>query len=137
MALDKNAAGQLAAVHMALPNLDPKDVSNPKAPIQHLNRRDRAGLMTCSAEDETCHGDGVWRWSQGRTERGSAEAETFDSEDTDGYITPVHERNTIAPPKLLRRTRSESRHIQIGKPTATCLKLLPHPYRRGIWSQLH
>ena len=34
MALDKNAAGQLAAVHMALPNLDPKDVSNPKAPIR-------------------------------------------------------------------------------------------------------
>ena len=178
MAMDKNAAGQLAAVHMALPNLDPKDVSNPishlpgkppgsstprfgnlkqassrppggffdakassetlrkrngsfpsvksdfpsqsargdvarrmrclppgdagvlqevlcelghacrarpggggsaehrgaaaegdsfrdPAPIQHLNRRDRAGLMTCSAEDETCHGDGVWRWRKG------------------------------------------------------------------------
>ena len=84
MALDKDTAGQLAAVHVALPNLDPKDVSNPKAPIQHLNRRDRAGWMTCSAEDATCHGHGAWRWRQGRTERGGTAAETFDSEDTGG-----------------------------------------------------
>ena len=71
--------------------------------------------MTCSAEDETCHGDGAWRWRQGRTERGGTAAETFDSEDTDGYITPAHEPNTpITPPKLLCRTRSESRHTEIG-----------------------
>ena len=54
-------------------------------------------------------------WRQGRTERGGTAAETFDSEDTDGYITPAHEPNTpITPPKLLRRTRSESRHTEIG-----------------------
>ena len=81
MALDKDTAGQLTAVHVALPNLDPKDVSNPKAPIQHLNRRDRDGFMPYTAEDGTYHGDGAWRWRKGRTDRGNKEAETLDSED--------------------------------------------------------
>jgi len=121
MALDKDTAGQLAAVHVALPNLDPKDVSNPKAPIQHLNRRDRAGFMPYSAEDETYHGDGAWprRWRKGRTDRGNKhkEAETLDSEDTDEYTTPVHESSTpMAPPKLIRSTRAQSqwRHTVSG-----------------------
>ena len=109
MALDKDTAGQLTAVHVALPNLDPKDVSNPKAPIQHLNRRDRDGFMPYTAEDGTYHGDGAWRWRKGRTDRGSSEAEALESEDTDGYTTPVHEPSTsIAPPKLIRHTRSQS-----------------------------
>ena len=60
MALDKDTAGQLAAVHVALPNLDPKDVSNPKAPIQHLNRRDRDGFMPPHPLSVTVAGYSVW-----------------------------------------------------------------------------
>ena len=65
--------------------------------------------MPYTAEDGTYHGDGAWRWRKGRTDRGSSEAEALESEDTDGYTTPVHEPSTsIAPPKLIRHTRSQS-----------------------------
>ena len=142
MALDKDTAGQLAAVHVALPNLDPKDVSNPKAPIQHLNRRDRAGFMPYSAEDETYHGDGAWprRWRKGRTDRGNKEAETLDSED---LLTNIPRRSMNQVPLWHLQSSSEapalshSGGIQCLEPTATCLKLSPRLYRRGAWSQLH
>ena len=81
---------QSADTRKTLPALDPDYASNPEAPVQHLNCLSRASHMAYLGTGMQWHGDGVWRWCDGRA--GQCEEPLCEDDDADGSgtCTPIH-----------------------------------------------
>ena len=90
-----------------LPALDPDHTSNPEAPVQHLNRLNRASHMANLGTGMKWHGDGDWRWCDGRAEQCEVPLCEDDGAEGSGTCTPIHTASaaTVAHGPM-RRTRS-------------------------------
>ena len=73
-----------------LPALDPDHTSNPEAPVQHLNRLSRASHMANLGTGMQWHGDGDWRWCDGRAAQCDEPLCEDDGVDGSGTCTPIH-----------------------------------------------
>ena len=102
-----DAGEQSVDTRTTLPALDPDHVSNPEAPVQHLNRLSRASHMTNLGTGLKWHGDGDWRWCDGRVEQCEEPLCEDDGADGSGTCTPIHIATvaTVADAPM-RRTRS-------------------------------
>ena len=98
---------QSADTRTTLPALDPVHPSNPEAPVQHLNRLSRASHMANPGTGMKWHGDGDWRWCDGRAEQCEEPLCENDDGDGSGTCTPIHTVTaaTVADAPM-RRTRS-------------------------------
>jgi hypothetical protein len=98
---------QSADTRTTLPVLDPDHPSNPEAPVQHLNRLSRASHMANLGTGMNWHGDGDWRWCDGRAEQCEEPLCEDDGADGSGTCTPIHTVTaaTVADAPM-RRTRS-------------------------------
>ena len=98
---------QSAETRQPLPALDPDHASNPEAPVQHLNRLSRALHMAYLGTGMQWHGDGVWRWCDGRAAQCEEPLCEDDDADGSGTCTPIHtDTAATVPDAPMRRTRS-------------------------------
>ena len=98
---------QSADTRQPLPALDPDHASNPEAPVQHLNRLSRALHMAYLGTGMQWHGDGVWRWCDGRAAQCEEPLCEDDDADGSGTCTPIHtDTAATVPDAPMRRTRS-------------------------------
>ena len=98
---------QSADTRTTPPALDPDHASNPEAPVQHLNRLSRASYMAHLGTGLKWHGDGDWRWCDGRAEQCEAPPCEDDGAEGSGTCTPIHTVTAATVPDApMRRTRS-------------------------------